>query len=239
MLAQAAQLGLEVKQHGRRDPQHHRQLDLVVPHQHAEGVAQHQCRHRRRSGIAVRLLRRTQIGRDHHAADQKQAHRDQPHRTQLGCQVRRQHAEQCGQRKGAQPRLRRRVALALQPHQEADRQRHHVTRQGGQFGGQPGQDLVHRFLFWKRASSTSMPAPDQFAIPTAPARVQPSQCECFGQRKTPTVSGWGLGVGGAGGNRTPVRKPSTGSSTYLVRCFCALSSITPAEQAGSCRVALI
>ena len=47
----------------------------------------------------------------------------------------------------------------------------------------------------------------------------------------------GIG-GGAGGNRTPVRKPSTGSSTYLVRCFYALSSITPAEQAGSRRVAL-
>jgi len=50
----------------------------------------------------------------------------------------------------------------------------------------------------------------------------------------------GLGVdGGGGGNRTRVRKPSTGSSTYLVRCFCALALVTPAEQAELWRVALI
>ena len=37
------------------------------------------------------------------------------------------------------------------------------------------------------------------------------------QEKTPTENVWGFGIGGAGGNRTRVRKPSTGSSTYLVR----------------------
>jgi hypothetical protein len=45
--------------------------------------------------------------------------------------------------------------------------------------------------------------------------------------------------GGGGGNRTRVRKPYTGSSTYLVRYFCALSLITPAEQAEFRRAALI
>ena len=39
------------------------------------------------------------------------------------------------------------------------------------------------------------------------------------QEKTPTENGWGFNIGGGGGNRTPVRKPSSGSSTYLVRSF--------------------
>jgi len=39
----------------------------------------------------------------------------------------------------------------------------------------------------------------------------------IGQEKTPTENGWGFIIGGGGGNRTRVRKPSTGSSTYLVR----------------------
>ena len=59
-----------------------------------------------------------------------------------------------------------------------------------------------------------------------------------GQKKTQPIRVGFLSIGGAGGNRTRVRKPSTGSSTYLVRCFQALSSITPAEQAGSRRAAL-
>jgi len=51
------------------------------------------------------------------------------------------------------------------------------------------------------------------------------------------ATGWC--IGGGGGNRTRVRKPSTGRSTYLVRCFCALASVTPTEQAELWRVALI
>ena len=43
--------------------------------------------------------------------------------------------------------------------------------------------------------------------------------------------------GGGGGNRTPVRKPSTGSSTYLVRLF-DFARITPTEQAEFTLVAL-
>jgi len=35
------------------------------------------------------------------------------------------------------------------------------------------------------------------------------------QEKTPTESSWGLSIGGGGGNRTRVRKPSTGSTTCL------------------------
>lgn len=37
----------------------------------------------------------------------------------------------------------------------------------------------------------------------------------IGQEKTPTENGWGFVIGGDGGNRTRVRKPSTDSSTYL------------------------
>jgi len=36
------------------------------------------------------------------------------------------------------------------------------------------------------------------------------------QEKTPTENGWGFVIGGAGGNRTRVRKSSKDSSTYLV-----------------------
>ena len=57
------------------------------------------------------------------------------------------------------------------------------------------------------------------------------------QEKTPTENGWGFNFGGGGGNRTPVRKPSTGSSTYLVRLF-DFARITPTEQAGFTLVAL-
>ena len=39
------------------------------------------------------------------------------------------------------------------------------------------------------------------------------------QEKTPTESGWGFDIGGAGGNRTRVRKSSTERSTYLVQSF--------------------
>ena len=39
----------------------------------------------------------------------------------------------------------------------------------------------------------------------------------LGQEKTPTENGWGFVIGGGGGNRTRVRKPSTDRSTYLVR----------------------
>src|SRR5690606_650450 len=38
----------------------------------------------------------------------------------------------------------------------------------------------------------------------------------IGQEKTPTENGWGLGIGGAGGNRTRVRKSSATSSTCVV-----------------------
>ena len=54
------------------------------------------------------------------------------------------------------------------------------------------------------------------------------------QKRHPKVA---LLFGGGGGNRTRVRKYSTGSSTYLVRCFSALTSVTPAEQAELWRVA--
>jgi len=37
----------------------------------------------------------------------------------------------------------------------------------------------------------------------------------FRQEKTPTESSWGFSIGGGGGNRTRVRKPSTGSTTCL------------------------
>jgi hypothetical protein len=40
-----------------------------------------------------------------------------------------------------------------------------------------------------------------------------------GQEKTPTANGWGFVIGGGGGDRTPVRKPSTARSTYIVRLF--------------------
>ena len=143
MLADAAQLGLEIQQHGRRDAQHHRQLALVVPHQHAEAVAQDQRRHRGRARVAVGLRRGAQIGRDHHAADQQQADGDQPLLAQRGRQVRREHAEQRSQGEGAQAGFRRRIALALEPHQQADCQRHHVARQGGELGGQPGGQVFH------------------------------------------------------------------------------------------------
>ena len=39
------------------------------------------------------------------------------------------------------------------------------------------------------------------------------------QEKTPTENGWGFVIGGGGGNRTPVRKFSTASSTYLALPF--------------------
>jgi len=36
-----------------------------------------------------------------------------------------------------------------------------------------------------------------------------------GKKKTPTENGWGFSIGGGGGNRTRVRKPSTASTTCL------------------------
>ena len=39
------------------------------------------------------------------------------------------------------------------------------------------------------------------------------------QEKTPTENGWGFVIGGTGGNRTPVRKPSPVSSTCLAVWF--------------------
>ena len=39
------------------------------------------------------------------------------------------------------------------------------------------------------------------------------------QEKTPTENGWGFNFGGAGGNRTRVRKSSKDSSTYVVGLF--------------------
>ena len=39
------------------------------------------------------------------------------------------------------------------------------------------------------------------------------------QEKTPTENGWGFVIGGGGGNRTRVRKPSTGSTTCLAWLF--------------------
>ncbi len=39
------------------------------------------------------------------------------------------------------------------------------------------------------------------------------------QEKTPTENGWGFVIGGGGGNRTRVRKTSTGSPTYLASSF--------------------
>ena len=50
------------------------------------------------------------------------------------------------------------------------------------------------------------------------------------QEKTPTENGWGFIIGGGGGDRTPVRKPSTDSSTYLVRSI-EFNLGAPAEQA--------
>src|SRR5690606_26327047 len=38
----------------------------------------------------------------------------------------------------------------------------------------------------------------------------------IGQEKTPTENGWGFDIGGAGGNRTRVRKSSATSSTCVV-----------------------
>ena len=58
-----------------------------------------------------------------------------------------------------------------------------------------------------------------------------------GQEKSQPIRVGILVNGGGGGNRTRVRKPYTGSSTYLVRYFCALSLITPAEQAEFRRAA--
>jgi hypothetical protein len=46
-----------------------------------------------------------------------------------------------------------------------------------------------------------------------------------------------LVIGGAGGNRTPVRKPSTDSSTYLAVLFIFNRTLTN-EQASAKRVAL-
>ncbi len=44
---------------------------------------------------------------------------------------------------------------------------------------------------------------------------EPAQTRGSAQEKTPTENGWGFVIGGGGGNRTRVRKPSTDSSTYL------------------------
>ena len=57
------------------------------------------------------------------------------------------------------------------------------------------------------------------------------------QEKTPTENGWGFMIGGGGGDRTPVRKSSTGSSTYVVRST-GFNLGTPAEQAYVRRVTL-
>ncbi len=51
------------------------------------------------------------------------------------------------------------------------------------------------------------------------------------QTKMPPRMG-GILFGGGGGNRTRVRKPSTGSTTYLVRSF-YLTTSTPADRLGS------
>ncbi len=47
-----------------------------------------------------------------------------------------------------------------------------------------------------------------------PARVRGNWCDQV--RKPPAENGWGFIIGGAGGNRTRVRKSSTVRSTYLV-----------------------
>ena len=45
---------------------------------------------------------------------------------------------------------------------------------------------------------------------------------------SPSAFAFGKSCGGGGGNRTPVRKPSTGSSTYLVWLF-VLTGAPPAD----------
>lgn len=49
------------------------------------------------------------------------------------------------------------------------------------------------------------------------------------QEKAPTDNSWGFSIGGAGGNRTPVRKSSTDSSTYLAWLF-DLTYATPTDK---------
>ena len=57
------------------------------------------------------------------------------------------------------------------------------------------------------------------------------------QEKTPTENGWGFDIGGGGGNRTRVRKPSTDSSTYLAVLF-KFNRTPTNEQASVKRVTL-
>ena len=85
----------------------------------------------------------------------------------------------------------------------------------------------------RTANSGDWRSPQVFAG-TRTSTWQPARSR---QEKTPSELGWGFIIGGGGGNRTRVRKPYTGSSTYLVRYFCALSLITPAEQAEFRRAA--
>ena len=51
----------------------------------------------------------------------------------------------------------------------------------------------------------------------------------IGQEKTPTENGWGFNIGGGGGNRTRVRKPSAFGTTCLVSSF-DLASQPPADR---------
>lgn len=49
------------------------------------------------------------------------------------------------------------------------------------------------------------------------------------QEKAPTENGWGFIIGGAGGNRTPVRKPSADSSTCVVRLLDLTSDLADGQ----------
>ena len=73
----AVQFGLEVKQHGGHDGEHHRELVIAVPHHRPQPVTQDDGRHRGGAGV-IPQIRRARIGRHHHAAHHQQATRQHP-----------------------------------------------------------------------------------------------------------------------------------------------------------------
>ena len=72
----------------------------------------------------------------------------------------------------------------------------------------------------QREKSMGINARNRFSAGVALRRAKPeAPIRALRAKKTQPIRVGFLGIGGAGGNRTPVRKPSTDSSTYLAWLF--------------------
>ena len=89
----------------------------------------------------------------------------------------------------------------------------------------PAKEMASKTLAWppekteNREASAGPKAPTSQGWRSRGQARKPRQHWGNGQKKSQPMRVGILGIGGAGGNRTRVRKSSTASSTYLVRSF--------------------